>query len=335
MRVLVTGSAGFIGSHVVERLLARGDEVLGFDSLNAYYDVELKKARLARFVEHPRYRQVTANLADPVAVSTAFAQIQPEGVVHLAAQAGVRYAIENPHAYVESNLVGFQNMLEAARQHRPGHFVFASSSSVYGAGRALPYREDQCTDHPLTLYAATKKANEVTAHSYAHLFGLPSTGLRFFTVYGPRGRPDMAFFKFVRAMLAGEEIQVFNHGRHSRDFTYIDDVVDAVVAVLDKPAFGDPAWDPSRPVSATSASPFRLLNVGGARPVPLMRAIEVLEQSLGRRANVRLLPLQPGDVPDTSADSAALDQWVGLTPAIPVEEGIPSFVRWYREYYRT
>jgi UDP-glucuronate 4-epimerase len=334
MKVLVTGSAGFIGSHVVERLLARGDEVLGFDSLNAYYDVQLKQARLDRLRDHPRYRHVTANLADQAAVSTAFERFQPEAVVHLAAQAGVRYAMENPHAYVESNLVGFQNMLESVRKHAPRHFVFASSSSVYGAGKALPYREDQCTDHPLTLYAATKKANEVAAHAYAHLFCVPSTGLRFFTVYGPRGRPDMAFFKFVRAMLADEEIPVFNHGHHSRDFTYIDDVVDIVVAVLDRPAKGDPTWDPLRPNPSTSSAPYRILNVGGARPVPLLRAIEILEQELGRRARLRLLPMQPGDVPDTSADTAALERLLGRAPSIPIEVGIPNFVRWYRDYFR-
>ncbi|MBB6599070.1 NAD-dependent epimerase [Luteimonas sp. MC1825] len=334
MKVLVTGTAGFIGSHVALKLLARGDEVIGFDSLNDYYDVNLKKARLARFMDHPGYTHVHADLADRAAVEDVFAKHKPQRVVNLAAQAGVRYAAENPHVYVASNVTGFLHVLEGCRHHGVEHLVYASTSSVYGANRAMPFNEHQGTEHPLTLYAATKKANEMMAHSYAHLYGTATTGLRFFTVYGPWGRPDMALFLFTRAILAGEPIKVFNNGHHRRSFTYVDDIVEGVVRALDRVPTADPAWSGEAPDPGTSGvAPYRIYNIGNEEPVELLRYIEVLEQCLGRKAVMELLPLQAGDVPDTEADVSALVADVGYRPQVGVEEGVANFVRWYREYH--
>jgi UDP-glucuronate 4-epimerase len=334
MKVLVTGTAGFIGSHLALRLLERGDEVIGFDSLNDYYDVNLKRARLARFMDHPRYTHIHADLADRVAVEGAFAAHRPQRVVNLAAQAGVRYAAENPHIYIASNVTGFLHILEGCRHHGVEHLVFASTSSVYGANTAMPFSEHQSTEHPLTLYAASKKANEQMAHSYAHLYGVPCTGLRFFTVYGPWGRPDMALFLFTRAILAGEPIKVFNHGHHKRSFTYVDDIVEGVIRTLDTVPTKDSHWNGNTPDPATSGvAPYRLFNIGNEEPVELLRYIQVLEACLGRTAQMQMLPLQAGDVPDTEADVSALAQAVGYTPKVPVEIGIANFVRWYKEYY--
>ncbi len=334
MKVLVTGSAGFIGAALSQRLLERGDQVIGYDNLNDYYDVNLKRARLARLQAQPGFTEVRANLEDRAALTAAFEAHRPQRVVNLAAQAGVRYSIQNPHAYVDSNLVGFINVLEACRHHSVEHLVYASSSSVYGANTRQPFSVHDNVDHPVSLYAATKKANELMAHSYSHLYGLPTTGLRFFTVYGPWGRPDMALFLFTRNILAGQPIDVFNYGRHRRDFTYIDDIVEGVMRVLDQAATPNPAWSGAAPDSATSPAPYRLYNIGSHRPVELLRYIEVLEQCLGRTAIKNLLPMQPGDVPDTYADVEALERDVGYRPATPVEEGIARFVAWYREYYR-
>jgi len=335
MKVLVTGTAGFIGSHVAQVLLARGDEVIGLDNLNDYYDVTLKQARLARLTDKPGYTHVTADLADRAAVEQAFAAHAPHRVVHLAAQAGVRYAAENPHVYVQSNVVGFLHVLEGCRHHGVEHLVYASTSSVYGANTDMPFSEHKSAEHPLTLYAATKKANEQMAHGYSHLYGIPSTGLRFFTVYGPWGRPDMALFLFTRAILEDRPIRVFNHGRHKRSFTYVDDIVEGVVRTLDRVPGRDPDWNSAAPDPATSGvAPFRLYNIGNERPVELLRYIEVLEQCLGRKAEMELLPLQAGDVPDTEADVSDLIANVGYRPVVPVEEGVANFVRWYRDYYR-
>ncbi|ODU52179.1 MAG: capsular biosynthesis protein CpsI [Lysobacteraceae bacterium SCN 69-48] len=335
MKVLVTGTAGFIGSHVAQVLLARGDEVVGFDNLNDYYDVSLKQARLARLLDKPGYTHITADLADRAAVEQAFATHKPQRVVHLAAQAGVRYAAENPHVYVQSNVTGFLHILEGCRHHDVQHLVYASTSSVYGANRAMPFSEHAPAEHPLTLYAATKKANEQMAHSYAHLYGIPCTGLRFFTVYGPWGRPDMALFLFTRAILEGKPIRVFNHGHHKRSFTYVDDIVEGVVRTLDRVPGKDPDWSGERPDPATSGvAPYRLYNIGNEQPVELLRYIEVLEACLGRKAVMEMLPLQPGDVPDTEADVSDLIANVGYRPVVPVEAGVANFVRWYREYYR-
>jgi len=334
MKILVTGSAGFIGSALTLRLLERGDEVVGFDNLNDYYDVNLKRARLARLQAHPGFTEVRANLEDRTALTGTFAQHRPQRVVNLAAQAGVRYSIQNPHAYVDSNLVGFVNILEACRHHGVEHLVYASTSSVYGANTRMPFSVHDNVDHPLSLYAATKKANELMAHTYSHLYGLPTTGLRFFTVYGPWGRPDMALFLFTRAILAGEPIDVFNYGHHRRDFTYVDDIVEGVIRVLDQVATPHSDWSSDAPDPATSLAPYRLYNIGSHRPVELMRYIEVLEECLGRQAIKNLLPMQPGDVPDTYADVAALIQDVGYQPATPIEAGVARFVAWYREYYR-
>ena len=333
MRILVTGSAGFIGSHVAHVLLDRGDEVMGLDNLNTYYDVTLKQARLARLQGRAGYRHLTADLADREAMERLFAEFRPDKVVHLAAQAGVRYAAENPHVYAASNLTGFLHVLEGCRTHRVQHLVYASTSSVYGGNTTLPFSEHQPTEHPLTFYAATKKANESMAHSYAHLYGIPCTGLRFFTVYGPWGRPDMAFFSFTRAIIEGRPIQVFNNGHHSRDFTYIDDIVAGVVGALDRTASGNPDWSGAAPDPATSSAPWRVYNIGNARPVQLLRYIELLEQAIGRKAVMEMKPLQPGDVPDTAADIGALASAAGYAPATPVEEGVPRFVRWFRDYY--
>ena len=335
MKVLVTGTAGFIGSYVAERLLDRGDEVVGLDNLNDYYDVTLKKARLARFANRPGYTHIHADLADRGAMEQAFANHRPQRVVHLAAQAGVRYAAENPHVYVSSNVVGFLHVLEGCRHQGVEHLVFASTSSVYGANTAMPFSEHKSAEHPLTLYAATKKANEQMAHSYAHLYGIPSTGLRFFTVYGPWGRPDMALFLFTRAILAGEPIRVFNHGKHKRSFTYVDDIVEGVIRTLDQVPGIDTHWNSNTPDPANSGvAPYRLFNIGNERPVELLHYIEVLEQCLGRKATMELLPLQPGDVPDTEADVTDLIQTVGYRPQVSVETGVENFVRWYREYFR-
>jgi len=335
MKVLVTGTAGFIGSHVAMRLLARGDEVVGIDNLNDYYDVSLKQARLARFADNPHYTHVAADLADRAAIEAVFAAHKPNRVINLAAQAGVRYAAENPHVYVASNVTGFLHILEGCRHHGVEHLVYASTSSVYGANRAMPFSEHRSTEHPLTLYAASKKANEMMAHSYAHLYGLPCTGLRFFTVYGPWGRPDMALFLFTKAILAGEPIKVFNHGRHKRSFTYIDDIVEGVLRTLDRVPGKDPDWDAQQPDPACSGvAPYRLYNIGNRDMVDLLRYIEVLEQCLGKQAVMQMLPLQAGDVPDTEADVSDLAADVGYEPQVSVEEGVANFVRWYRDYYR-
>jgi UDP-glucuronate 4-epimerase len=333
MRVLVTGAAGFIGSALSLRLLARGDEVLGVDNLNDYYDVSLKQARLDRLTPHSAFRFAKLSIEDRPALERAFADFEPQRVVNLAAQAGVRYSLENPYAYVEANLVGFINILEACRHGKVGHLVYASSSSVYGANRKLPFSVQDSVDHPVSLYAATKKANELMAHTYSHLYGLPTTGLRFFTVYGPWGRPDMALFLFTRKILAGEPIDVFNHGHHTRDFTYIDDIVEGVIRTLDHVATPDPDYDPLHPNPGTSSASYRLYNIGNSNPVQLFRYIEVLEQCLGRKAEQNLLPLQPGDVPDTSAEVTELMTDTGYKPDTSVEEGVKRFVEWYRDYY--
>ncbi len=334
MRILVTGAAGFIGSTLAGRLLARGDEVLGYDNLNDYYDPTLKEARLARLTPQAGFRFVRASLEDRPALEQAFARFRPQRVVNLAAQAGVRYSLTNPYAYIEANLVGFINVLEACRHGGVEHLVYASSSSVYGANRKLPFSVQDAVDHPVSLYAATKKANELMAHTYSHLYQLPTTGLRFFTVYGPWGRPDMALFLFTRKILAGEPIEVFNHGRHTRDFTYIDDIVEGVIRTLDRVPDGDPAFDPLQPNPGSSAAPYRVYNIGNNQPVELARYIEVLEAKLGRKAEKILLPLQPGDVPDTYADVAELSRDTGYAPSTPIEVGIDRFVDWYRTFYR-
>ena len=330
--VLVTGSAGFIGSHLVMRLLDRGESVVGFDNMSDYYDVNLKKARLARFIDHPNYTHIEGDLADRKAVESAFALHIPERVVNLAAQAGVRYAAENPHVYVSSNVTGFLHVLEGCRHHGVKHLVFASTSSVYGANTKMPFSEHHPTEHPLTLYAATKKANELMAHSYAHLYGIPCTGLRFFTVYGPWGRPDMALFLFTKAILAGEPIKVFNNGNHKRSFTYIDDIVEGVIRTLDQPASSNADWDSMAPDSATSNVPYRIFNIGNEQPVELLRYIEVLEQCLGRKASMEMLALQAGDVPDTEADVSNLALRIGIKPKVSVEEGVRKFTEWYQSY---
>jgi UDP-glucuronate 4-epimerase len=333
MRILVTGAAGFIGSTLSHRLLDRGDEVLGYDNLNDYYDPALKQARLARLTPQPGFGFVRASLEDRAAIERAFAEFRPQRVVNLAAQAGVRYSLENPYAYIDSNIVGFMNILEACRHNGVEHLVYASSSSVYGANRKLPFAVEDSVDHPVSMYAATKKANELMAHTYSHLFDLPTTGLRFFTVYGPWGRPDMALFLFTRKILAGEPIDVFNHGRHTRDFTYIDDIVEGVVRTLDTVPGPDPAYDPLQPNPGSSSAPWRVYNIGNRKPVQLLRYIEVLEDCLGRKAEKRLLPLQPGDVPDTEADVEALRRDTGYSPSTPIETGVRNFVDWYRSYH--
>ena len=333
MKILVTGTAGFIGSHVAKQLLARGDEVIGLDNLNDYYDVSLKEARLAPLLENAAYTHDYADLADREAIERLFAAHQPDRVIHLAAQAGVRYAATNPHVYVQSNVTGFLHVLEGCRHHGVQHLVFASTSSVYGANTDMPFTEHKSTEHPLTLYAASKKANEMMAHSYAHLYGIPCTGLRFFTVYGPWGRPDMALFLFTKAILAGEPIKVFNHGQHSRSFTYVDDIVAGVIRACDKPATPDTAWNALQPNPARSNAPYRIFNIGSSQNTPLMRYIEVLENELGKKAQLEMLPLQAGDVPDTFADCTDLETELGYSPKVNVEEGVANFVRWYREFY--
>ncbi|MGH8027081.1 MAG: NAD-dependent epimerase [Pseudoxanthomonas sp.] len=334
MRVLVTGAAGFIGSHLSQRLLARGDEVLGYDNLNAYYDPRLKQARLDKLLPLDGFSFVQASLEDRAALEAAFDRFKPQRVVNLAAQAGVRYSLENPQAYVDSNIVGFLNILEACRHRGIEHLVYASSSSVYGANKKLPFAVEDSVDHPVSMYAATKKANELMAHTYSHLFGLPTTGLRFFTVYGPWGRPDMALFLFTRKILAGEPIDVFNHGRHTRDFTYVDDIVEGVVRTLDRVPGPDPAYDPLDPTPASSTAPYRVYNIGNHQPVQLLRYIEVLEECLGRKAERNLLPLQPGDVPDTYADVSALQRDTDYSPSTSIETGVRRFVDWYRDFYQ-
>jgi UDP-glucuronate 4-epimerase len=333
MKVLVTGAAGFIGMHVAARLLARGDEVIGLDNLNDYYDVALKEARLARLSGHSAFRFVRANVADRVAMPDLFMREMPRRVVHLAAQAGVRYSLTNPHAYIDSNLTGFANILEGCRSSDVEHLVFASSSSVYGGNVILPFSEEQSVDHPISLYAVTKKANELMAHTYSHLYGLPTSGLRFFTVYGPWGRPDMALFLFTKAILTGKPIDVFNEGRMQRDFTFIDDIVESVIRVLDRPPAVNPAFDRQHAHPAQSWAPYRVLNVGNHQPVELMTYIHILEKALEKKAVLNLLPLQAGDVPATNADTAALQALTGYSPATTVEQGISRFVQWYRAYY--
>lgn len=334
MTILVTGAAGFIGMHVAQLLLARGDTVVGLDNLNDYYDPALKESRLARLTPHPRFRFVKLDVADRPAMADLFARERFDRVVHLAAQAGVRYSLTNPHAYVDSNIVGFVNILEGCRHGRVAHLVYASSSSVYGSNTQMPFSESHNVDHPVSLYAATKKANELMAHTYSHLYGLPTTGLRFFTVYGPWGRPDMALFLFTRAMLEGRAIDVFNRGQMMRDFTYIDDIASGVVRVLDRVAAPDPGFDHANPDPARSSAPYRVFNIGNNDPVMLIDFIEAIEQALGVTAAKNLLPLQDGDVPATRADVSTLAEWTGFTPGTPVREGIARFVAWYREYYR-
>lgn len=333
MRVLVTGSAGFIGAALARRLVERGDEVIGIDNIDPYYDVALKRARIATLAGAPGWEFRETDIRRRGALEAVFRERSPQRVVHLAAQAGVRYSIENPRAYGDTNLAGFLNVLEACRHGDLEHLVFASSSSVYGAHRALPFSVHHRVDHPLSLYAATKKANELMAHCYSHLYGLPATGLRFFTVYGPWGRPDMSLFVFTRNILAGKAIALFNHGRHRRDFTYIDDAVEGVVRVLDRPARPDPCWTGERPDPAGSAAPYRVYNVGSGKGVGLARYVEVLEECLGKKAERRLLPLQPGDVPETLADLGALARDTGYRPRTSIEAGVARFVDWYRDYF--
>jgi UDP-glucuronate 4-epimerase len=332
--ILVTGAAGFIGFHVAQRLLRDGHHVVGVDNLSAYYDPALKEARLDRLTPHSAFGFERLDVADRAAMEDMFRRRRPTRVVHLAAQAGVRYSLQNPHAYVDANLVGFVNVLEGCRHHAVEHLVYASSSSVYGANTRLPFSVHDNVDHPLSLYAATKKANELMAHTYAHLYGLPTTGLRFFTVYGPWGRPDMALFLFTRAILEDRPIDVFNEGRMQRDFTYIDDIVEGVVRVLARPPAPDPAWCGDRPDPGTSQAPYRVYNIGNDRPVELLRYIEVLEACLGRKARKSFLPMQPGDVPMTRADVEDLARDIGYRPRTTVEEGVARFVEWYRGHYQ-
>jgi UDP-glucuronate 4-epimerase len=333
VKLLVTGAAGFIGFHTSRMLLERGDEVVGLDNLNAYYDPALKRARLKILEGYPSFRFAKIDVADREAMQEVFAREHFQRVVHLAAQAGVRYSLENPHAYVHSNITGFLEVIEGCRHNDVEHLVYASTSSVYGANTRMPFKETQGVDHPLTLYAATKRSNELMAHSYSSLYGLPTTGLRFFTVYGPWGRPDMALFRFTKNILAGLPIDVFNEGYHKRDFTYVDDIVKGVVAALDQVAAPDSKWDSEHPNPSTSSAPYRIYNIGNQTPVPLKRYIEVLEQALGKTAEKNLLPLQQGDLPDTWADVESLARDVGYRPATDLETGVKRFVEWYLGYY--
>lgn len=338
MKILVTGNAGFIGFHTVKKLLERGDEVIGFDSVNDYYDTTIKEARLQILEQTARkgnasYHFYRQNLVDRDAVADAFAQHKPDRIIHLAAQAGVRYSLENPHAYVESNIIAFTNILEACRHNQSPHLTYASTSSVYGANTKMPFSEHRGVDHPLQFYAATKRANELMAHSYSHLFRLPTTGLRFFTVYGPYGRPDMALFLFTKNILEGRPIQVFNYGKHTRDFTYVDDIVEGVIRASDQIAAVNPEWSSDEPDPATSNAPFRIFNIGNNNPVQLDQYIEAIEEALGKKAIKKMLPLQPGDVPDTYADSSELEKAVNYRPAMPVKEGVNNFVQWYLDFY--
>jgi len=333
MKVLVTGAAGFIGSTLSLRLLERGDEVIGIDNHNDYYDPALKEARLARQIDHPNYTHIRLDLADRAGMAALFEEHKPQGVVNLAAQAGVRYSLENPLSYIDSNLVGFGHILEGCRHNGVEHLVYASSSSVYGANTQMPFSVHHNVDHPLSLYAATKKANELMAHTYSHLYGLPTTGLRFFTVYGPWDRPDMALQKFAQAITKGETIKVFNYGNHRRDFTYIDDIVEGVIRILDRPAPPNPDWTSDKPDSATSSAPWRVYNIGNNNPVNLMDYISALEEALGKEAKKEFLPIQPGDVPDTYADVTDLVDQFDYKPATPVNEGIANFAKWFKGYY--
>jgi UDP-glucuronate 4-epimerase len=334
MKVLVTGAAGFIGSNLTLRLLERGDSVVGIDNHNDYYDPAIKEARLARHVHHPKYTHLRIDLVDRKAIEEVFGTHKLDRVVNLAAQAGVRYSIESPLAYIDSNIVGFAHILEGCRHYGVEHLVYASSSSVYGANTSMPFSVHDNVDHPLSLYAASKKSNELMAHSYSHLYGLPTTGLRFFTVYGPWGRPDMALFKFTRAILAGEKISVFNYGNHRRDFTYIDDIVEGVIRVLDRPAAPNPEWDNAKPDPGSSKAPWRVYNIGNNSPVELMDYIGALEMALGKKAEKVMLPLQLGDVPDTYADVTDLAAEFDYRPATPVVQGVADFVSWYRDYFK-
>ena len=332
--VLLTGVAGFIGYHVAERLLAEGREVVGVDIVNDYYDPALKWARLARLEGRPGFRFVRADIADTAVMAALFEEVRPQIVIHLAAQAGVRYSLTNPHAYIDSNIQGFTNILEGCRHNAVQHLAYASSSSVYGGNTAMPFSEHHNIDHPISLYAASKKANELMAHTYSHLYQLPCTGLRFFTVYGPWGRPDMALFLFTKAILAGEPIDIFNHGNMVRDFTFVDDIVEGLIRVLDKPATPNPAFNPANPDPATSSAPYRVFNIGNNQPTPLMDYIAALESALGITAIKNYLPMQPGDVPATSANTDELNAWVGFKPNTAVKDGVARFVDWYRGYYK-
>ncbi|WP_291991170.1 NAD-dependent epimerase [Candidatus Accumulibacter sp. ACC007] len=334
MKILVTGAAGFIGMSTALRLLARGDEVVGLDNLNDYYEVSLKEDRLRRLTSLPGFRFAKLDVADRPGIERLFAEEGFERVIHLAAQAGVRYSLKNPHAYVDSNVVGFVNILEGCRHNRVQHLVYASSSSVYGGNTRMPFSEHDSVDHPVSLYAATKKANELMAHTYSHLYGLPTTGLRFFTVYGPWGRPDMALFLFTRAILEGRPIDVFNNGEMQRDFTYVDDIVEGVIRVTDRCATANAAYLPDEADPATSNVPYRVFNIGNHQPVPLLDFIGAIEDAIGRKAEKRLLPMQDGDVPATYADTELLEGWIGFAPATPVAEGVKRFVAWYRDYYK-
>ncbi|HJW23596.1 MAG TPA: NAD-dependent epimerase [Rhodocyclaceae bacterium] len=334
MKILITGAAGFIGMTTALRLLARGDEVVGLDNLNDYYEVSLKEARLQRLTAHAKFRFVKMDIADRPGMEQLFATEKFDRVINLAAQAGVRYSLKNPHSYVDSNVVGFVNILEGCRHNGVQHLVYASSSSVYGGNTKMPFSEHDSVDHPVSLYAATKKANELMAHTYSHLYGLPTTGLRFFTVYGPWGRPDMALFLFTKAILEGRPIDVFNHGNMQRDFTYIDDIAEGVVRTLDRTAEANPDYRSEEADPATSNVPYRVFNIGNHNPVPLLDFIGAIESALGKKAEKRLLPMQDGDVPATYADTSALAEWVGFSPATSVEEGVGRFIAWYREYYR-
>ncbi len=333
MNILVTGAAGFIGYTLCEALLKRGDTVLGLDCVNDYYSVALKEKRLERLSRHAGFTFSRTDISDAPSLNAALANIRTDAVVHLAAQAGVRYSIEHPEAYVQANLVGFANMLEVVRQAQSKHLVFASTSSVYGLGKQMPFAENMDTDHPMSFYTATKKANEAMAHSYAHLYGIPTTGLRFFTVYGPWGRPDMALFKFTRAILSDETLPVFNHGQMIRDFTYIDDIVEGIIRVIDAPPTANPDWDAMQPDSGTSSAPYRIFNIGNNQRVELMNYIRAIESAVGKPARLELLPMQAGDVAATEADVSRLEAAVGFRPATPVEEGVRRFVEWYRAYH--
>lgn len=334
MKILVTGAAGFIGFHLAKRLLARGDQVIGLDNVNSYYDPSLKEARLQQLMTLPGFKFHRVDLEDRAGMERLFKEETPQRVVHLAAQAGVRYSLTNPHAYVDSNLVGFINILEGCRHNRVEHLVYASSSSVYGANTAMPFSVHQNVDHPLSLYAATKKANELMAHTYSHLYHLPTTGLRFFTVYGPWGRPDMALFLFTKAILEGKAIDVFNEGKMQRDFTYVDDIVEGVVRVTDRVATPNSEWNGATPDPGTSKAPYRIYNIGNNNPVQLMHLIRTLETCLGKEAEKRMLPMQPGDVPATYADVSDLQNDVGFKPATPIETGVKNFVSWYMDFYK-
>ena len=333
MKILVTGAAGFIGMHTSERLLARGDEVVGLDNLNDYYDPRLKESRLARLTPHPAFRFIKMDVADRAGMERLFAEEKFDRVIHLAAQAGVRYSLQNPHAYIDSNIVGFMNILEGCRYSKVQHLVYASSSSVYGGNTRMPFSEHDSVDHPVSMYAATKKANELMAHTYSHLYGLPTTGLRFFTVYGPWGRPDMALFLFTKAILEGRPIDVFNHGKMKRDFTFVDDIVEGVLRTLDHVAEPDAGFNADQPDPGRSKAPFRVFNIGNNDPVELMAFVEAIERALGREAVKNFMPLQDGDVPATYADTSELNDWTGFAPGTSVSDGVGRFVDWYRAYY--